>query len=121
MTCLFCELAKNKDAFLYENDYFYCIPDKFPASPGHALVILKTHKESFFELDGDELGEAMDALKGTKKILDRKHHPDAYNIAVNDGTAAGRMIPHMHVHLIPRYASSQKKGGVEALLKGKKE
>ncbi|MBI5035725.1 HIT domain-containing protein [Candidatus Micrarchaeota archaeon] len=119
MTCLFCDLAQNKDAFLYENSFFYCVPDKFPASPGHALIILKTHKESFFELAPEELDGAMDALKETKKILDGKHRPDAYNIAVNEGAAAGRMIPHMHIHLIPRYASAEKRGGVEVLLKSK--
>lgn len=118
MDCLFCKLKNNKDAYLYENDSFYCIPDKYPASTGHCLVILKTHKVSFFELTDREAAHAKDALEKTKKILDPKHHPDAYNIAVNEGEAAGRTIHHVHFHLIPRYQGKGPKGGIEAILKG---
>ncbi len=117
MACLFCELGKNKGLFTYENDSFYVIPDKFPASKGHSLVILKEHKETFFELDKNELEGAFDALTKTKEILDSKYKPDAYNIGVNEGAAAGRTIPHVHIHLIPRYASEQSRGGIEAALK----
>jgi len=122
MTCLFCTLKKNKSAYVCENASWYAIPDKFPASPGHALVILKNHKESIFELDGGEWMALQEALTETKKKLDATQvpMPDAYNVGVNDGKAAGRMIDHVHVHLIPRYASAPGKGGIEALLKGGK-
>ncbi len=119
MDCLFCILKENTSNYLCENADWYVIADKYPASPGHHLVILKSHKESFFELDDDELIAAQDALKGAKKKIDASHNPDAYNIGINEGEAAGRTIPHVHIHLIPRYASEPAKGGIEALLKGK--
>lgn len=119
MSCLFCQLKDNASSYLYENEAFYCIPDKFPASPGHALIILKAHKESAFDLTPEEWQAAHEALKATKKKLDQTHKPDAYNIGINEGAAAGRTIHHVHLHLIPRYASSPAKGGIEALLKGK--
>ncbi|MBI5226776.1 HIT family protein [Candidatus Micrarchaeota archaeon] len=120
MPCLFCDLSKNNAAFVYENARWYVIPDKFPASLGHSLLILKKHKESLFELDADEWATLQDALNRNKKTLDQSHHPDAYNVGVNDGKSAGRMIDHVHVHLIPRYANIPAKGGIEALFKGKK-
>ena len=119
MPCLFCELSKNKSVFLHENESFYVIPDKFPACKGHSLIILKKHKESFFDLQNEELKDLKDALYKTKILLDEKFHPDAYNLGINEGAAAGRTIHHFHAHLIPRYVSEPAKGGIEALLKGK--
>ncbi len=115
--CLFCKLQENTSAYLCDNAHWYAIPDKYPASPGHALVILKEHKESFFDLTDAELTEAKNALESLKALLDQSHHPDGYNIAVNEGEAAGRTIHHVHIHLIPRYAGKGPKGGIEAILK----
>ncbi|MBI2445645.1 HIT family protein [Candidatus Micrarchaeota archaeon] len=120
MPCLFCTLKENQAAYVCDNAHWYVIPDKFPASPGHALIILKTHKESAFDLDATEWSALQDALTKAKKSLDASHKPDAYNVGINDGKSAGRMIDHVHVHLIPRYASAPTKGGIEALLKDKK-
>ncbi len=121
MPCLFCTLKENKAAYLCENADWYVIPDKFPASPGHSLVILKDHKESVFDLDQREWASLQDALAATKVKLNASHEPDAYNVGINDGKAAGRMIDHVHIHLIPRYASAPAKGGIETLLKNTKE
>ena len=120
MNCLFCTLKENTSNYLCDNADWYVIADKYPASPGHHLVILKRHKESFFELDDDELVAAQKALRAAKQKLDALHKPDAYNIGINEGAAAGRTIHHVHIHLIPRYASAPAKGGIEALLKEKK-
>lgn len=117
MDCLFCKLKDLQGNYLCENDSFYCIADKYPASPGHSLAILKTHKESFFELTDREMADARDALAQLEKILDEKHKPDAYNIAVNEGEAAGRTIHHVHIHLVPRYRGQGPQGGIEAILK----
>ncbi len=120
INCLFCDLSKNNAAFIFENAHWYVIPDKFPASLGHSLLILKKHKESLFKLDVGEWTALQDALIQTKQKLDESHQPDAYNVGVNEGQVAGRMIDHVHVHLIPRYAKEPAKGGIEALIKGKK-
>ena len=50
--------------------------------------------------------------------LDHRHHPAAYNVGINDGHAAGQTIPHVHIHLIPRYAGDQDdpRGGVRWVL-----
>jgi len=42
-------------------------------------------------------------LDCAKKVIEQKHHPDGYNIGINDGVAAGQTVPHLHLHLIPRY------------------
>lgn len=119
MSCIFCDLSEKKESILFQNASFFAVPDKYPASNGHSLIIAKAHLESFFEMNKDEVQDLFEALQAVRDMLDEKHHPDAYNIGVNEGVAAGRTIPHFHVHLIPRYSSAPVKGGIEALLKEK--
>jgi diadenosine tetraphosphate (Ap4A) HIT family hydrolase len=57
-------------------------------------------------------------LDEAKVTLDAEHQPDAYNIGINDGVAAGQTVPHMHIHLIPRYVGDRldPRGGVRWVL-----
>jgi diadenosine tetraphosphate (Ap4A) HIT family hydrolase len=47
--------------------------------------------------------------------------PHAYNIGINDGPAAGQTVPHLHIHLIPRYRGDMPdpRGGVRWIMPGK--
>lgn len=90
------------------------VRDGYPVSPGHTLIISNRHVESFFDLSAVEQQDLLALLSQAKKELDVTHKPDAYNIGVNDGLAAGQTIPHLHLHLIPRYKGDRPdpKGGV---------
>jgi len=39
-----------------------------------------------------------------QRTLKRLYKADAFNIAVQDGEAAGQSVPHVHCHVIPRTA-----------------
>jgi diadenosine tetraphosphate (Ap4A) HIT family hydrolase len=111
-TCPFCTLAAER--IVLANELAVVIRDNFPVSPGHTLIIPKRHVGSFFDVTGDER-EAMLALLDAAKLgLDAAFHPDGYNVGINDGEAAGQTVPHLHLHLIPRYAgdSEDPRGGV---------
>ena len=56
----------------------------------------------------------MALLEAAKLTLDAEYHPDGYNIGINDGAEAGQTIPHLHIHLIPRYQGDceDPRGGV---------
>jgi len=56
-----------------------------------------------------------------KRDLDKEFKPDAYNIGINDGAAAGQTVPHLHWHLMPRYQSDSEdpRGGMRWILPGK--
>ena len=53
-----------------------------------------------------------------KAELDRELKPDAYNLGINDGPAAGQTVPHLHMHLIPRFQGdvADPRGGVRWLV-----
>ncbi len=56
-------------------------------------------------------------LAEVRELLLAERRPDAFNIGINDGTAAGQTVFHLHVHLIPRYAGDvpDPRGGVRKL------
>ena len=49
-----------------------------------------------------------------RKELESEFHPDGFNIGVNDGEAAGQTLPHVHVHVIPRFSGDvpDPRGGI---------
>jgi diadenosine tetraphosphate (Ap4A) HIT family hydrolase len=110
--CPFCNLES--DLIISESDYTVTIQDGFPVSEGHTLIVPKRHVQSFFELHAIEKAAIIQALEEAKEALDREFSPAGYNIGINDGESAGQTIPHVHVHLIPRYKSDtdDPRGGV---------
>ncbi len=110
--CPFCSLTL--DRILAESDHTITILDAFPVSEGHTLIIPRRHVRSFFDLQTAEKEAVLKALEEAKKAIDDQFAPDAYNIGINDGETAGQTIPHLHVHLIPRYKGDSKdpRGGV---------
>jgi len=89
------------------NDLAFAIFDSYPVSPGHVLVITKRVVPTFFECSGPEQQALMQLVGEVKRILDERldPQPDGYNVGFNCGSAAGQTVPHVHVHVIPRYAA----------------
>lgn len=116
MSCPFCQLPA--DRILLADDRAMVIRDGFPVSPGHTLVIPRRHVSSFFDITADERASLLHLLDQAKVALDREFAPQGYNIGINDGATAGQTVPHLHVHLIPRYAGDREdpRGGVRWVL-----
>lgn len=117
--CLFCDRDNKKEhSIIGENELAYARWDNIPVTRGHAEVIPKRHIESFFELTNDEVLAIHHLAQDIKNIIAAKYHPDAFNLGVNDGEAAGRTIHHLHVHLIPRYKGDVEnpRGGVRHII-----
>ena len=99
--CPFCTLDPGR--IISETELTVTFRDGFPISQGHTLVIPKRHVASFFEVTEIERKELLLALDAAKQVLDHKNKPDSYNIGINNGEAAGQTVPHLHIHLIPRF------------------
>ena len=87
------------------NELAFAIPDPFPVSPGHTLVVTKRVVPTWFEANRYERIAIVDLIEEVKRLLDgRTPAPDGYNVGFNTGAAAGQTVMHVHVHVIPRYA-----------------
>lgn len=117
--CPFCDLPA--DRIIDRNDAGLVVRDAYPVSPGHTLVISSRHVGSFFELSATERDQLLSLIDRAKAALDGQFRPDAYNIGINDGVAAGQTVPHLHIHLIPRYTGDlpDPRGGVRWVVPGK--
>lgn len=115
-TCPFCTLPANR--IVLENFDGMAIDDGFPISPGHTLIIPRRHVGSFFDLSEAERNSLLSLLEGAKRRLDKQFGPDGYNIGINDGLAAGQTVPHLHIHLIPRFHGDREdpRGGVRWII-----
>lgn len=110
--CPFCHLASRK--IIAEDELTVTFFDEFPISPGHTLIIPKQHIASLFLLEENIQIALLRALNHAKIHLTNSLNPNGFNIGINDGTAAGQMIFHLHIHLIPRYQGdcSDPRGGI---------
>jgi diadenosine tetraphosphate (Ap4A) HIT family hydrolase len=110
--CPFCCLPD--DRVLAQDAHGKVIRDAYPVSPGHMLVIPHRHVGSFFDLSTEERSCLLALLDEARRSIEVEHRPDGYNIGINDGPTAGQTVPHLHIHLIPRYAGDRTdpRGGV---------
>ena len=109
------------DRAVLANDRAVAIRDGFPVSPGHTLIIPRRHVGSFFEVTDEERADLLQLTAQARQGLEQEFHPAGYNIGINDGAAAGQTVPHLHIHLIPRYAGDRAdpRGGVRWVLPDK--
>jgi diadenosine tetraphosphate (Ap4A) HIT family hydrolase len=116
MNCIFCNLPSTRIAS--QNELALLFDDAYPVSPGHCLVIPRRHVSSWFEITSQEQIAMLELLVVARQRVEQTYHPSGYNIGINDGPAAGQTIPHLHMHLIPRYLGDQidPRGGVRFVI-----
>ena len=114
--CPFCTLPPERILLTSTNGLI--IRDGYPISPGHTLVIPRRHVDSFFNLTADERVDLLGLLDHAKAGIEKEFKPDTYNVGINDGPAAGQTVPHLHIHLIPRYTGDvpDARGGVRWII-----
>ncbi len=105
MDCLFCSIInKKQDAHvIFEDDSHVAIMDKYPIQKGHSLVIPKSHHEKIIDMTNDEVGELFSRVPAVARGIIAATGADGFNLGQNNGRSANQIIPHVHVHIIPRY------------------
>jgi len=99
--CPFCTLPASR--IINRNQAGVVVRDAYPVTRGHTLVIPARHVGTFFATTTEERSGLLSLLDTAKQQLDAEFAPAGYNIGINDGAAAGQTVPHLHIHLIPRY------------------
>ncbi len=104
MDCIFCDIVAHKSPawIIYQDSDITAFFDYFPASKGHLLIVPNIHNSDIYDVPDTTLQKIASLSK--KIALFYKEHLDipALNILQNNGQAAGQVVFHYHMHLIPR-------------------
>lgn len=117
--CPFC--SPDRDRIFIDTDLYYAMWDRFPVSPGHALIISKIHLADWFKASADLQRNLSSAIDEVKNVIECHNKPDGYNVGFNVGKTAGQTIDHLHVHVIPRFEGDvlDPRGGIRHVIPSK--
>jgi len=103
--CLFCDIISGKKSgfFIYEDQSHVAILDIYPIDTGHSLVMPREHHEIITDMTEKNVVDLFSRVPKIAKAILKATNADAFSIAQNNGRAARQIVPHVHVHIIPRY------------------
>jgi ATP adenylyltransferase len=107
--CIFCKLPAEvqrarENLVLHVGQKAFVIMNRFPYTSGHLLVVPLRHTSDFASLTREENLEISDLLQRSINVLSQVFRPDAFNLGMNLGAAAGAGIrDHLHWHVVPRW------------------
>ncbi len=106
MGCIFCEIVAGRRPahVVYEDAAHVAFLDKYPIDEGHTLVVPRAHHERITDMDARAVEALFGAVPGVARSVMRAAGAVAFNVAQNNGREAMQIVPHVHVHVIPRGA-----------------
>src|SRR5690242_17641399 len=104
--CIFCKIVAGDlpSRKVYDDETAYAFLDIAPWHPGHTLVIPKRHVADLVTAES-ALGELVPAVETVSRLLMERLGADGLNLFSAAGNIAGQEVFHLHLHLVPRYAS----------------
>jgi histidine triad (HIT) family protein len=105
MNCVFCRIVARElpAEIVYEDDEVLAFLDIHPMNPGHTLVIPKRHVERLSELPDATARALFSAARRVGLAAQAALGAAGLNLGLNDGRVAGQAIPHLHLHVVPRF------------------
>ena len=103
--CLFCKIIAGKIpcSKVYEDERVIGFLDIFPVNKGHTLIVPKKHSEDMLSDSDEDLKSMMIVARKVAKSIMATTGADGINLIGNTKKAAGQVVFHTHMHLIPRY------------------
>ena len=111
-SCIFCNIITKKlpHVDVYEDDNFVVLMDKYPISRGHTLIIPKIHYDNLLIMPRTEVGRLYSLVPIIAGAIVTAVRADGFNVGQNNGKAANQIVPHVHVHIIPRFNDDSTNG-----------
>ena len=119
--CIFCKIVRNEipSEKIYEDSDVIAFLDINPRNPGHTLILPKKHYQTLMEMPDKDMCNLFLIVKKISRILKEGMKADGISINQSNDKAAGQVIPHVHVHVIPRFYT-EGPPGLESMLPVKK-
>lgn len=104
--CIFCKIARGDIpcTSVFESEELIAFLDISPVNKGHTLLVPKAHMETLFDMPAGIGKTLFAAMKQVGSAVMKATGAEGLNVVQNNYSAAGQQVPHVHWHLIPRFA-----------------
>ncbi|TMV44630.1 HIT family protein [Paenibacillus mesophilus] len=100
--CPFCWDAVRYEATAH-NEHCALIRNPDKVLNGSYMIVTKAHRATVFDMTEEEWADTYRLLRQAKQMIDRDSAPDGYNVGWNCSPVGGQTVPHVHLHVIPRF------------------
>lgn len=106
MDCIFCKIIEGQipSEKVYEDEKTFAFMDINPLNDGHVLIIPKTHAATVDTIEESDFLAVMATTHKLAAAVKKALQPDGMNLLQLNGKAANQMVPHLHVHIVPRWS-----------------
>jgi histidine triad (HIT) family protein len=110
MDCIFCQIRDGQipSTRVYEDALTLAFMDINPVNEGHLLIISKAHAETIYDMSPPDLAAVSATAKKMAEAIRQALHSEGLNLYQANGAAASQVVPHFHLHLIPRWKGDGK-------------
>jgi histidine triad (HIT) family protein len=104
-TCDFCRIVRgDADAeIVCSEDNWIAFFPLHPATPGHTLVVPRTHVTDLWQVEPTQGHDLMDAVVRVGRAIQSALEPEGMNLITSAGETAEQTVFHLHLHLVPRW------------------
>lgn len=103
--CIFCKIIRREipSTPVYEDEHVYAFLDIKPTNPGHTLVIPREHHANIYTTPDETLGHIVSTARMLAIAIKTAVKADGVNLIMNNDPAAGQLVLHTHLHIVPRF------------------
>ncbi len=105
--CIFCKIIAGQipSTKIYEDEHTLAFLDIRPVNPGHTLVIPKAHYRNIFDVPGGVWEHVAKTARIVASAVRAGAGAEGVNVSSSHEPSAGQEVLHLHLHIIPRFAS----------------
>lgn len=117
--CIFCKIVRGEIPAhkIYEDAVTLAFLDIHPLADGHSMVIPKPHYEKLEDVPLTEAGKIFETVRRVTAAIQKAFKAPGATIGINNGRAAGQVVPHLHIHIIPRFPGDGG-GTIHSIIRG---
>ncbi len=103
--CIFCKIVGGQIPCtkVFEDQYCLAFMDIAPLNKGHLLVVPKEHFGNILDINPEQYGHLFSTICRLAKAVNGAVKPDGMNVLQLNGKAANQVVPHLHIHIVPRW------------------
>ncbi len=107
--CIFCKIIRKQApaSIIHEDPEVVAFLSNRPVNVGHTLVVPKKHYENIYEIPEEEAAYLFKIVKRMAEAVKDATAIEGVRIVQNNGEAAGQVVFHLHVHIIPMHPGNQ--------------